>query len=94
MSFTGTEPTRSGSSVWYFARDREEDTAAFGAAGISTQPPTETAEVGSLHREVWIRGYIHEVVIGRGGEVIARHRRSYDHEDLVFDPVHYLVVPA
>ena len=39
MSFTGTEPTRSGSSVWYFARDREEDTAAFGAAGISTQPP-------------------------------------------------------
>jgi transposase len=44
------------------------------------------------HREVWIRGYIHEVVIGCGGEVIARHRRSYDHEDLVFDPVHYLAL--
>jgi hypothetical protein len=29
-------------------------------------------------------------VISCGAEVIARHRRSYEHEDLVFDPVHYL----
>ena len=42
------------------------------------------------HREVWIRGYVHEVVIGCGGEIIARHRRSYDREDLIFDPIHYL----
>ena len=25
------------------------------------------------HRDVWIRGYVGEVVIGCGGEVIARH---------------------
>ena len=42
------------------------------------------------HREVWVRGYVHEVVIGCGGEVIARHPRSYDREDMVFDPIHYL----
>ena len=42
------------------------------------------------HQEVWIRGYVHEVVIGCGGEVIARHPRSYDREDMVFDPIHYL----
>jgi transposase len=42
------------------------------------------------HREVWIRGYVHEVVIGCAGEIIARHRRSYDREDLIFDPIHYL----
>ncbi len=42
------------------------------------------------HQEVWIRGYVHEVVIGCGVEVIARHPRSYDREDLVFDPIHYL----
>jgi transposase len=42
------------------------------------------------YREVLIRGYVHEVVIGCGSEVIARHRRSYDREDLVFDPLHYL----
>jgi hypothetical protein len=42
------------------------------------------------HREVWIRGYVHEVVIGCGAEITARHPRSYDREDMVFDPLHYL----
>ena len=42
------------------------------------------------HRDVWIRGYVDEVVIGCGGEFIARHPRCYDREDMVFDPVHYL----
>jgi len=42
------------------------------------------------HREVWIRGYVHEVVIACGSEIIARHPRSYDREDMVFDPLHYL----
>ena len=42
------------------------------------------------HREVWIRGYVHEVVIGCGAEIIAHHPRSYDREDMVFDPLHYL----
>ena len=41
------------------------------------------------HREVWIRGYIHEVVIGCGGEVIARHRRQCAAEGV--DHVRYLV---
>jgi hypothetical protein len=51
------------------------------------------------HRDVWIRGImpeaclrhdVDEVVIGCGGEIIARHPRCYDREDMVFDPVHYL----
>jgi transposase len=42
------------------------------------------------HREVWVRGYVDEVVIGCGGEIVARHPRCYDREDMVFDPVHYL----
>ncbi len=42
------------------------------------------------YREVLIRGYVDEVVISCGTEVIARHRRSYEREDLVFDPLHYL----
>ena len=42
------------------------------------------------HREVLIRGYVHEVVISCGAEVIARHERSYEAEDFVFDPLHYL----
>jgi hypothetical protein len=42
------------------------------------------------HQDVWIRGYVDEVVIGCRGEVIARHPRCYDREDMIFDPVHYL----
>ena len=42
------------------------------------------------HRDVLVRGYVHEVVISCGTEVIARHRRSYEHDDFVFNPLHYL----
>src|SRR5205814_6247024 len=44
------------------------------------------------HREVLIRGYVHEVVISCGAEAIARHPRSYEREDFVFDPLHYLAL--
>ena len=43
-------------------------------------------------REVVIRGYVHEVVISCGTEIIARHVRSYEREDFVFDPLHYLAL--
>jgi len=42
------------------------------------------------HRDVLVRGYVHEVVIACGAEVIARHPRCYEREDFVFDPLHYL----
>ena len=42
------------------------------------------------HQDVWVRGYVDRVVIGCRSEVIACHPRCYDHEDMVFDPVHYL----
>lgn len=42
------------------------------------------------HCEVQIRGYVHEVVVGCGTEVIARHVRSYEKADMIFDPMHYL----
>jgi hypothetical protein len=44
------------------------------------------------HHEVIVRGYVHEVVIACGTEVIARHPRSYEREDFVFDPLHYLAL--
>ena len=44
------------------------------------------------HREVLIRGYVDTVVISCGAEVIARHARSYEREDFVFDPLHYLAL--
>jgi len=44
------------------------------------------------HREVLIRGYVDSVVISCGAEVIARHVRSYEREDFVLDPLHYLAL--
>ena len=42
------------------------------------------------YRDVLVRGYVEEVVISCGSEVIARHPRSYERDDFVYDPVHYL----
>ncbi|RMC36016.1 Mu transposase domain-containing protein, partial [Paracoccus alkanivorans] len=42
------------------------------------------------HQDVWIRAYVDTVVIGCRGEVIARHPRCWDRDEIVFDPIHYL----
>ena len=42
------------------------------------------------HRDVLVRGYVDRVVISCGSEVIARHPRSYERDDFVYDPIHYL----
>jgi transposase len=44
------------------------------------------------HREVLVKGFVHEVVICAASEVIARHPRSYEREDMIFDPLHYLAL--
>ncbi|RYD78725.1 MAG: transposase, partial [Verrucomicrobiaceae bacterium] len=44
------------------------------------------------HREVVVKGYVHQVVIACGSEVIARHGRSYEKEDFIFAPLHYLAL--
>ena len=42
------------------------------------------------HRDVLVRGYVDRVVISCGSEVIAQHPRSYERDDFVYDPIHYL----
>jgi len=44
------------------------------------------------HREVLLKAYVDEVVICCGSEEVARHRRSYEREELIFDPLHYLAL--
>lgn len=43
------------------------------------------------HQDVWIRGYVDKVVIGCRGQIIALHPRCWERDDVVFDPVHYLL---
>ena len=49
-----------------------------------------SAPVAFGHRDVLVRGYVAEVVISCGADIIARHPRSYEKDDFVFDPIHYL----
>jgi len=44
------------------------------------------------HSHVLVRGYVHEVVIACGTEIIARHPRSWEKEDYIFNPLHYLAL--
>jgi transposase len=44
------------------------------------------------HREVLVKGFVHEVVICAANEVIARHPRSYEREEMIVDPLHYLAL--
>ena len=49
-----------------------------------------SAPVAYGHRDVLVRGYVDQVVISCGSEVIAKHHRPYERDDFVFDPIHYL----
>ena len=49
-----------------------------------------SAPVAYGHRDVLVKGYVDQVVISCGSEVIAQHKRSYERDDFVFDPIHYL----
>ena len=42
------------------------------------------------YRDVLVRGCVDQVVISCGSEVIAQHPRSYERDDFVYDPIHYL----
>ena len=42
------------------------------------------------YRDVLVWGYVDVVVISCGTEVIARHPRSYERDDFVYHPIHYL----
>jgi hypothetical protein len=44
------------------------------------------------HRAVLLKAFAWEVVISAASEVIARHPRSYEREQMIFDPLHYLAL--
>ena len=48
--------------------------------------------VAYAHRDTMVKACVEEVVIVADGQEIARHRRSYEAGDLVFNPLHYLAL--
>jgi hypothetical protein len=84
----------------------ERDRAAMLPLAAASYEPAKISRLGSVryrsndysvptqygHRQVWVKGYVHEVVIVCASEMIARHERSYEREVVVFDPLHYLAL--
>jgi len=73
-----------------FDVSRKESTCASSTSMVRFHHNDYSVPVAYAHHQVQVRGYVHEVIIGAGAEVIARHPRSYEKADLVFDPLHYL----
>jgi transposase len=48
--------------------------------------------VAYAHRQVLVKAFVWEVVISCASEIIARHQRSYQREEMIFDPLHYLAL--
>jgi len=42
------------------------------------------------HRQVLVKAFVWELEISFMSEVIARHKRSYGREEMIFNPLHYL----
>lgn len=61
-------------------------------AGDQPSHPIYSVPTSFGHREVTVLGYVYEVVICCAGREIARHVRSYEKEDFIFDPLHYLAL--
>ena len=73
-----------------FDVSRKQSTRASSTSMVRFHHNDYSVPVAYAHHQVQVRGYVHEVVIGVGSQVIARHPRSYEKADLVFDPMHYL----
>jgi hypothetical protein len=57
---------------------------------VQHDPNDYSVPVEYGHRQVLVKAYVWKVVISYMNEVIARHGWSYEQEDIVFEPLHYL----
>ena len=73
-----------------FEACRVEQRRASSLSLVRFQSNDYSVPVEYAHREVTVKGYVEKLVICHKGQVIARHKRSYERDKYVFDPVHYL----
>lgn len=69
---------------------RKRSTRASSQALVRFQTNDYSVPVRYAHQRVLMKAFVWDVVIACGSEVIARHRRSYGREEMIFDPLHYL----
>jgi len=71
---------------------RKRSTRASSQALVRFETNDYSVPVKYGHQRVLVKAFVWDVVIACGSEVIARHRRSYGREEMIFDPLHYLAL--
>jgi transposase len=71
---------------------RKRSTRASSQALVRFETNDYSVPVRYAHQRVLVKAFVWDVVIACGSEVIARHRRSYGREEMIFDPLHYLAL--
>ena len=71
---------------------RKRTARASSQALVRFQTNDYSVPVAYAHRTVLLKAFVWEVVISCGSEVIARHARSYEREEMIFEPLHYLAL--
>ena len=73
-----------------YAACEKRTTQASSQALVRYETNDYSVPVAYGHRQVLVKAFVWEMVISCMSEVIARHKRSYGREEMIFDPLHYL----
>jgi len=73
-----------------FEACRVEERTVTSLSLVHFQMTSYSVPVAYAYREVVVKAYVDRIVICHKDGLIARHERSYEKNDFVFDPVHYL----
>jgi hypothetical protein len=65
----------------------QRTTRASSQALVRYETNDYSVPVAYRHRQVLVKAFVWEVVISASNEVIARHTRSYRHEEMIFGPL-------
>jgi hypothetical protein len=71
---------------------RKVSTAANSLSLVRFERNDYSVPVRYAHHPVVVKGYVDRVEISHKGDVVARHRRLWGKEEVLFEPVHYLAL--
>ncbi len=71
---------------------RKVSTAANSLSLVRFERNDYSVPVRYAHHPVVVKGYVDRVEISYKGDVVARHRRLWGKEEVLFEPVHYLAL--
>ncbi len=75
-----------------FEAARKQSTAASSLSLVRFDSNDYSVPVSFAHHPIVVKGYCEEVVLCHVDQIVARHKRIWEKEQVSFDPVHYLAL--